>query len=84
MAQFYSEPAREQDTWSLPDAEVFYRTEAENLADGWLYEDGAEPVEPLPAGWYYWYCFPGCMPDSEPSGPYPTEQEAIDACRENV
>jgi hypothetical protein len=35
------------------------------------------------AGWYWWACFPGCMPDGEPSGPYATEQEAIDNAQEN-
>jgi len=29
-------------------------------------------------GWYWWACFPGCMPDGDPSGPFQTEQEAID------
>jgi hypothetical protein len=33
------------------------------------------------AGWYYWYCFPGCMPDSNPFGPYPTEAEALHAAQ---
>jgi len=28
-------------------------------------------------GWYYWFCFPGCLPDSEPYGPFETEEEAI-------
>ena len=23
-------------------------------------------------GWYYWYCFPGCLPDSDPTGPFPS------------
>ena len=29
-------------------------------------------------GWYWHACFPGCLPDSEPSGPFATEKEAID------
>lgn len=29
-------------------------------------------------GWYWWACFPGCLPDGEPCGPFDTEQEAID------
>ena len=33
-------------------------------------------------GWYYQYCFPGCMPESEPMGPYATRDEAIAACRD--
>ena len=31
----------------------------------------------LPTGWYWWACSPGCLPDGEPSGPFPTEQAAI-------
>lgn len=28
-------------------------------------------------GWYWWACWPGCLPDSDPSGPFATEAEAI-------
>ena len=35
--------------------------------------------EELERGWYWWACHPGCIPDSEPDGPYPTEREAIQA-----
>jgi hypothetical protein len=31
----------------------------------------------FPEGWYYWFCFPGCMPDSDPIGPFTTEAEAL-------
>lgn len=28
-------------------------------------------------GWYWWACFPGCMPDSDsPTGPFPTSEGA--------
>tara|TARA_R100001126_G_scaffold102699_1_gene88390 strand:+ start:902 stop:1108 length:207 start_codon:yes stop_codon:yes gene_type:complete len=29
-------------------------------------------------GWYWWACFPGCMPDGDPAGPFESEQDAID------
>jgi hypothetical protein len=29
-------------------------------------------------GWFYWYCFPGCLPDSEAIGPFATRQEALE------
>lgn len=32
--------------------------------------------EPLPTGWYWWSCFPGCMPDSDPSGPFASSHAA--------
>ncbi len=96
MSQHYSQPERESDPHALPDLEVFYRTQAACIADGdvWNPEDcdptnaecrygmdGDCRVHKL-AGWYYWYCFPGCLPDSEPLGPYQTEQDAVDAARE--
>lgn len=31
----------------------------------------------LAAGFYWWACFPGCLPDGEPCGPFFTEAEAI-------
>ena len=28
-------------------------------------------------GYYWWSCYPGCHPDSDPIGPFETEQDAI-------
>ena len=28
-------------------------------------------------GFYWWACFPGCIPDGEPCGPFETESAAI-------
>jgi hypothetical protein len=75
MSQFYSDEARESDKWSLPDAETLY---VDSPTDDLVGEDG----EPLPSGWYFWFCLPGCLPDSDPIGPYDTEEEAIEACRD--
>jgi hypothetical protein len=73
--QFYSNPERESDPYALPDCEVF-------ALDGSINDDVANEFgEPLPAGWYYWYCFPGCLPDSDPVGPFDTESEAISAAQ---
>ena len=33
-----------------------------------------DPAEP---GWYWWSCFPGCLPDDGAFGPFVSEQEAI-------
>lgn len=36
-------------------------------------------------GWYYSFCFPGCLPDSDdPEGPYPSLADAIAAARDSV
>lgn len=37
--------------------------------------------ECISGGWFYQFCTPGCLPESSPSGPYKTQQEAIDAAR---
>lgn len=71
MTQAYSDPARESDPHSLPDLEIFY-------ADDLTNDEG----EPLEAGFYYWYCLPGCLPDSDPCGPYATEAAALEAARD--
>lgn len=34
--------------------------------------------------WYYWYCLPGCLPDSSPVGPFETEAAAIESIREET
>jgi hypothetical protein len=31
----------------------------------------------LEPGWYWQACFPGCLPDGEPEGPFPTEYAAL-------
>ena len=106
MSQHYSNPDREDDTYSLPDVEVWEDTIVEISTDCGVFEvgslsenargfcpscDKATCVHDLDddgivrterTGWFYWFCFPGCLPDSEPNGPYATEQEAIDAAQE--
>jgi len=52
--------------------EVFY-----NDQSGEWYEFQDETGELLPVGWYWWACFPGCIPDGDFSGPFETEEEAI-------
>jgi hypothetical protein len=42
------------------------------------HEPGEEAYGLAAPGWYWWACFPGCLPDGEPNGPFTTEQEAID------
>lgn len=68
MTQAYSDPARENEPHALPNVEVFRMY-------GDQYAPNGEPYEP---GWYYWFCFPGCLPDSEPMGPFESYEEALD------
>lgn len=34
--------------------------------------------------WWWWICFPGCLPDGEPNGPFATELEAIEDAQSGV
>lgn len=72
MSMEYSNPAREEDPYSLPNIEVFHSSD-------YPPEEGEEELE---EGWYWWSCFPGCLPDSEPFGPFTTEEEALADARE--
>lgn len=65
--QVYSDPTRADDPHTLPDVEVFY-------------DRGYHPLNG--AGYYYCFCFPGCLPDSDPIGPFNTEVEAIAAAQQ--
>lgn len=29
-------------------------------------------------GWYWWACFPGCLPDGEPAGPFASSRQALE------
>ena len=82
--QAFSDPTRESDPRALPDVEVF-------LVEDHVRANGAPFVLPhetsdrdnlvtaygLEDGWYWWACFPGCLPYSEPRGPFNTEAVAL-------
>lgn len=70
MSQVYSNPKRESDPYALPDIETFQGE------SGYLGYTGEWELQP--DKWYYWTCVPGCLPDSDPIGPFDTEQQAID------
>lgn len=36
------------------------------------------------AGYYWWTCFPGCLPEGDPMGPFKTEAEAIEDAAQTV
>lgn len=81
MAQAYSDPKRASDPHALPDVEVFYVSldDIRNHREEARVLHGDSDEE---AGWYYWFCFPGCLPDSDPAGPFSTQDEAVKAAQE--
>ena len=81
--RIYSDPSRESDPMTLPDVEVFAVSPTEAIYNR-QNADHADEFTIFDAGWYYWYCFPGCMPDSSPFGPFKTEEEAIADCQEHA
>ena len=68
MSQVYSDPSRANDPHALPNVETFYAQMGEFTG-----EEGF----PCPSGWYWQACFPGCLPDGDPIGPFDSEEEAI-------
>lgn len=76
---FYSNPARAADPHAQPNAEVFHIDEqTAKLARERPEFCDTELTEP---GWYYWFCFPGCLPDGPATGPFDSDLKAIDACQ---
>ncbi len=66
----YHSFVNEQDT-EYGSFEVFW--EARN------YDGDYKPIRP---GWYWWTCFPGCLPDGEPMGPFSTSYRAYADARD--
>ncbi len=95
MTMAYSDPSRETDPHSLPDVEVFHYSKMEFMCTAWnsvwnnrLHEKMADGLAREAAatelsGWYWWLCFPDCLPDSDPFGPFPTEALALADAQNN-
>lgn len=81
MAMHYSDEARESDPHALPNIEVFYDDADEVNGHARNFDADGEPVK---AGWYWWSCFPGCLPDSDPIGPFDTEADALADARNDA
>lgn len=107
MTCFHTDESREDETYALPDAEVFQLTarEVAEMDEDLVHEymrrhefrlasmnsctrdamfDAMIEAEGIQGGWFYHHWFPGCLPDSDPIGPYDTYQAAIDAAREDA
>ena len=84
MAQHYTDASRENDPHALPDIETFL-VDRKGYVGGLPFVMPHEPGEPAMGiaepGWYFWFCFPGCLPTSEPEGPYKTEDDAVEEAR---
>ena len=77
MSYHYSNPDRASDPHVLPDIEVFH--DDADIVNGHArnFDSEGNPVE---AGWYWWPCLPGCLPEGDPNdpvGPFATEEEAL-------
>lgn len=55
-----------------------------NAAPAYGSADMVEAHKAEHVGWYWWPCFPGCMPDGEAMGPFDTEDEALADAREGM
>ena len=54
------------------------RETAERMFDTMIEEEG------IVGGWGWWFCLPGCTPDSDWNGPFPTRAEAEADAREHA
>lgn len=47
-----------------------------DFGTGGTYRQDADPT--LWEGWYWQACYPGCLPDGDPMGPFPTETACLE------
>jgi hypothetical protein len=71
--QAYSDVTRVDDAHALPDIEYWHHNAGNPMGEFSL----AKEEGIMPSGWYWWSCFPGCMPDGDAMGPFATEAECI-------
>lgn len=67
-------PFRDEEGNESGSCEVFYH---EGNDPDFVLSPVDDPT-PAPAGWYWWSCFPGCLPDGDPSGPFDTHWDALE------
>jgi predicted RNA-binding Zn-ribbon protein involved in translation (DUF1610 family) len=95
--QAYSDVSREDDTYALPNIEVWQADVMTCDHCDVTFPDTAENPLLCPEcgkrtraactarnAWFWHSCFPGCLPDSEPFGPFETAAEALADAREGV
>ena len=87
--QAYSDPRRETEPMALPNVEIWQSNmcECPECGETCCYQDAVQcacpecgrifKAEKTGDGWFYWFCFPGCLPDGDPVGPFDTEDEAL-------
>jgi hypothetical protein len=81
--QFHTDRTRRHKPHALPDGEVFWQgshcdTESHTQLTSTCHVDTCYRE----AGYWYWYCFPGCLPDSDPIGPFPNIFRAVRDARQ--
>lgn len=90
MTRYYSDPRRASEPGALPDVEVW---EHHHIGPNALFPvEHCEPTVAVPddedkcrgRGWYWHSCFPGCLPDGEPNGPFDTEAEAVEDAQQGA
>lgn len=59
-----------------------YRTAAMSSRTRDAMFDAMVEDEGITGGWFFDYCLPGCLPDSQPFGPYDSRDAAIAAARD--
>jgi hypothetical protein len=92
--QAYSDPKRASDPHALPDVEVFEVKASASASCPLCADDeqssytGSENTvaehKANHVGFYWWACFPGCLPDGDPMGPFATQAEALADAQQNA
>ena len=72
----------DQDTIYEYMARAEFRLAAMNSRNREAMFDAIVEEEGIRGGWFWWACFPGCLPDGPPNGPFGSYAEALADARE--
>ena len=75
--QLTAEEAVEQDEELMWEAGKQFPLMHMNSRDREKAIDWAVEESGATGGWFWWSCFPGCLPDGPAMGPFSTKQEAL-------
>jgi hypothetical protein len=56
--------------------EIVYSEEKDQTEDTCFWNE--DDNEPYGTGFYHRFCFSGCLPENDPSGPFDTEKQAYE------
>jgi hypothetical protein len=76
MSEFAGYHQHEPETGEYGSFEVFHNSQSNSDSPEVITSLNATLLGDMEKGWYWWACFPGCVPDSDAAGPFVSAHDA--------